>query len=78
MQGSFPIIIAYDMKLMKPGCALLQPIYGGNINGFDLQRFGVDNWLLAPTDNIKPYTLHSQEELDKVITLTKEHSTCKK
>lgn len=78
MQGNFPIIIAYDKKQMKPGCALLQPIYGGTIDSFNLQMFGVDNWILAPTDDMKPYTLNNQEELDKVIELTKQNSKCKK
>ena len=74
MNSQFPLIIAYDMALKKPGCALLQPLYGGNISSFDLQRFGPDNWLLAPSENLKPYTIKTPEELELAIKITQENN----
>lgn len=71
---SFPITIAYDMTLKKPGCAIIQGVFGGTINNFQLQKFDVENWLLSPTDDIKLYTLYSEEELNKAIEITKKHN----
>jgi hypothetical protein len=72
MAREFPVTIAYDMTTKKPGCAILQGVYGGTVNSFDLQRFDVENWLLAPNENIKLYTLKSEEELEAAIKITKE------
>lgn len=68
---NFPITIAYDMIKKKPGCALLQAIYGGTIDNFSLQQFETDNWLLAPTTDLKLYTLKDQNELHMAIKITK-------
>ena len=65
------ITFAYDKSINKIGCALLQPIYGGNISTFHLQLFGVDNWQLSPTKNMELYNVKDEEELQKVIEFTK-------
>lgn len=63
------IIFAFDIKKRKVGCALLQAAFGGNINNFDLQRFGLNNWTTTPTPDLKLYTVANQEELDKIINI---------
>lgn len=68
MIEQYPMFIVYDMTKKQIGCALLQAGYGGTIDNFSLLKF--NNWLVAPTDNLKLYTIHSQEELTKVIEIT--------
>lgn len=64
------VTILYDFKLKKVGCALLQAAYGTTINSFDLQRFGVENWLTFPTKDLKVYVLKTKEELERAIRYT--------
>lgn len=71
----FPMTIVYDMTIHKIGCALLQPAYGCTIDNFTLQDFGIENWQLSPTPNMKKYLLKDQEQLDQAIKLTKQHNT---
>jgi hypothetical protein len=61
------ITFCYDKTKGKVGCVLLQAAYGCNIDGFNLQKFGIENWLLAPTNDLKVYCVQDQPELDKVI-----------
>lgn len=77
MDGKFPMSIVYDMKLKKPGCALLQAAYGASIGSFELQKFDADNWLLAPTPDTKLYSLGTKEELEMAIKVTLETNTKK-
>lgn len=74
MNVEFPITIAYDMKLKRPGCAILQSAYGASIGHFELSKFDVDNWILAPTENMKLFTLKTEEELERAILITKEEN----
>ena len=67
---TFPCTIAYDFTLMRAGCAIVQVSFGGTIGNEDLMRF--DDWLTAPTDNMRLATLNSREELDAAVALTKE------
>jgi hypothetical protein len=68
MTEQYPMLIAYDMAKKQIGCVLLQVGFGGTIDNFSLAKF--NNWLVAPTDNLKLYTIHNQEELTKAIELT--------
>ncbi len=68
------ISFVYDMATHKVGCALLQAAYGTSLNSFDLQRFGVDNWVLAPTDTLRVYTVDTKEQLDMVIDICHKHN----
>ena len=74
MNATFPVTIAYDMKLKRPGCALLQASYGASIGNFELSKFDVKNWILAPTDDMKLYTLKTEEELERAIIITKDEN----
>lgn len=66
------ITFAYDVTKKKVGCALIQAAFGATIDNFNLQKFDEKNWLLAPTDDLKMYSVKDQEELDKVIKITKD------
>ncbi len=61
------LIIVYDLELMKPGCVLLQAMYGGTIPDFS-SRFDAEEWLLAPTPNLKAYEI-TEEQLEKLTEL---------
>lgn len=45
--------IAYDIKLLRPGCALLQAAMGGD--PLIAYEFDTEHWLLAPTEDIRVY-----------------------
>jgi hypothetical protein len=47
--------IAFDITLMRPGCALLQAAYQCGPHLADL--FPVDIWLLSPTADLKVYNI---------------------
>ncbi len=68
MPENFPIILVYDKEVKRAGCAILQAAYGGTISNMDLMGF--NNWLLVPTDNLKPYKVNNMEELEKIKKLT--------
>jgi hypothetical protein len=57
-------ILVYDLKLKRPGCALLQVALGGTTGVAG--QFPTEHWLLAPTPDLKPYRI-SDEELASVI-----------
>jgi hypothetical protein len=57
-------VLVYDLKLKRPGCALLQAALGGS--GGMANQFPTEHWLLAPTPDLKPYKI-SDEELAQVI-----------
>lgn len=68
----FPCTFVYDKTLNKIGCAILQPLFGGNITNTNLINFNTDAWLLAPTPNLKLFSVDNQETLEKVIKMTNE------
>lgn len=76
-KGSEPYAqVLYDIKLKRPGCALLQALAGGfTTNGENTSQF-FDNatWLLAPTKEMKLYPVSSKEELDGLVTLTEKYN----
>lgn len=57
-------VLVYDIVLKRPGCALLQAALGGS--GGVANQFPTEHWLLAPTPDLKAYSL-SNEELKGVI-----------
>lgn len=65
------VTIAYDFTLKRPGCAIVQAMYGATINSFDLDR--MDNWLLHPTDDMK-FVAVSKEQVEQLVQITKAHS----
>jgi len=60
------IRFAYDTHLKRPGCVLLQAALGGDIAA--VNRFPVDSWLLAPTDNLRVYDIPT-DLFDELVAL---------
>jgi hypothetical protein len=61
--------IAYDAKLKRPGCVLLQATLGcaePNLAGL----FPVNSWLLAPTPDLRAYPV-TDAQLLKLIRMAK-------
>lgn len=56
--------LVYDLKLKRPGCALLQAAMGGSPGMAN--EFPTEHWLLAPSPDMKTYNI-SDEELASVI-----------
>jgi hypothetical protein len=48
--------IAFDCKLRKPGCVIVQAMFGAD-NSLAGQLFNVESWLLAPTPDMHVYNL---------------------
>lgn len=71
-QQVFPCYFAYDKTLNKVGCVLIQSLYTStNITSMNLCNFNEDNWLLSPTPNLQIYVVNNQEDLERVIEMTK-------
>lgn len=48
--------IAFDVRLRRPGCVLVQAVMGGSVPGPLFQRlFQHETWLVSPTDGMKTY-----------------------
>lgn len=62
------ILLAYDMKLKRPGCVLLQATLGGSSQA--AQIFNHHDWLLSPTPDLKLYSL-PVNRLKEVVEITK-------
>ena len=72
LRSQFPAVLVYDQVLMRPACVLLQAVFGGT-GHLASAFFNSDDWLLDPTPNMKPYTVKSREEMDKIVALTVAH-----
>lgn len=49
------LTLAYDLKLNRPGCVLIQAAMGGTV---DVSRhFDSKDWLLYPTPDMKVYRI---------------------
>jgi hypothetical protein len=51
--------IAFDIKLMRPACVLLQAVYG--CDAHVLRDFNGESWLLVPTDDLRLYELDEKQ-----------------
>lgn len=58
--------IAFDIKLMRPGCAIIQAAYG--CDGRIAHEFPTDTWLLTPTPDIKIYPV-TAEQIAKLVQM---------
>jgi hypothetical protein len=56
--------IAFDVKLMRPGCVIIQAAFGGD--RLLAQRFDPSTWLLAPSENLRLYEI-TPEQLDVLV-----------
>ena len=57
-------VLVYDLKLKRPGCALLQAAMGGSPGV--ASSFPSEHWLISLTPDLKAYKI-STEELADVI-----------
>jgi hypothetical protein len=63
--------VVFDTKTRRPGCALLQALYGGNVPSMMFGvKFPVETWMLAPTESMRTYEV-TEEELDQLAELSK-------
>ncbi len=51
--------IAFDIRLMRPGCVLLQAALGGDCD--TAHAFKTKDWLLAPTPDMRLYAVTKAE-----------------
>lgn len=65
--------LLFDVKLMRPACALLQAASGGCLSMFQKHFGGLRNWLLVPTDGMR-MMLGSDEEWAAVAAICEEKS----
>lgn len=64
-----PILkIAFDIKTMKPGCALIQAAMGGTPG--IANHFSADDWEIAPTPGMRVYEV-TPEQLTQLIKRVK-------
>ena len=59
--------IAYDIKLLRPGCTLLQAAMGGD--PLIAHEFDTEDWLLAPTEDMRMYEI-TKEQLKILVKKT--------
>lgn len=76
-EGPFPAVIVFDKTLMRPGCAILQTSMGGTLTNMDLELVGGE-WLTSPTADLRPYTIYTAEEFDRVREVVRAFHEAKK
>ena len=62
--------IAYDIKLMRPGCAIVQAGFGCDprvVNDFPSEL-----WLTSPTESMRVYPVTGRQ-LRKLMAMTLQH-----
>lgn len=69
-ETDFPCTIAFDFKLMRPGCAIVQRVLGTSIGNDQLDRF--DDWLTTVTPDMKVATIFTPLEMNRAVALYKE------
>lgn len=63
--------IAYDIKKMRPGCAIVQAHFG--CDPHISHEFDTKYWLLAPTEDMKVYPV-TEDQLRQLVAMTKERA----
>lgn len=58
--------IAFDIELMRPGCALLQAAMGCGTS--IAHHFPVESWVLTPTPGLKVYEI-TEHQLPKLVAM---------
>lgn len=67
------MIIAYDLKKMRPGCVLIQAQMGGTVPNNEFEMFfPVETWALVLTDDMKLYEI-TEKQLDILSVMTEEY-----
>lgn len=61
--------IAFDTKLRRPGCVLVQAALGASVPGTLFQlHFPHETWLTSPTDDMRVYPV-TEEQLGKLSVM---------
>lgn len=60
--------IAYDVKSMRPGCAILQAAFG--CDSSVIRDFPVESWIVDSAENLKVYEV-TEEQLQILIERSK-------
>ncbi len=61
--------IAFDVKLLRPGCAIVQRALGADIPSDVLEfHFPAETWLKSPTDDMNVYPV-TDEQLAKLSVM---------
>jgi hypothetical protein len=58
--------LAYDLKLRKVGCVILQAVMGGDRN--IAHRIGTEHWLTSLTPDLRVYQM-TDEEVEQLVKL---------
>ena len=61
--------IAYDITLMRPGCAIIQSALGGSPEVKTV--FPAETWLTMPTPDMRLYEVN-EEQLKQLVEMTTE------
>ena len=62
--------IAFDVKLGRPGCALLQASMGGLTGDAFAMNFPPETWLLHPTPNMGVYPIAGEHQLKQLVAMS--------
>lgn len=62
--------IAFDTKLRRPGCVLIQAAFG--CAPLVAHRFPLDSWLLAPTPDMRVFAA-TEPQMEKLIKMTEKY-----
>lgn len=82
-RGGVPLTVAYDIKLKRPGCVLVQPVLGATITNWELMshfdwelmsHFDTSTWLLTPTPDMHVYRT-TKAQLERLAEITREAAT---
>lgn len=60
--------IAYDAKLKRPGCVIIQAAMGGTVHDFAF-KFPSETWLLSPTPDMRLYEV-TEEQLKMLAQMS--------
>ncbi len=66
-----PMLIAYDIKLMRPACALIAAIL--RANPACSAKFNTRHWLLTKTPDMCVYPV-TPKQLEQLVQLTEKHN----
>jgi hypothetical protein len=58
--------IAFDIKLKRPGCVLIQAAMGATAGV--ASKFPTESWLLSPTPDMRVYPL-TDDQLSKLVVI---------
>jgi len=54
--------IAFDVNQRRPGCVIIQRLYGADLADFQ-RHFPVETWLLSPTPTMALFAVENEQQL---------------